>query len=190
MLTFSMPHVLKAIQMLTNDTFVSRAKFSKDLYLGEGAVKTLIAHLKEAKLVKSTRSGTYLTEKGKKTAAFFESTLPHECNITKCKIATKKFNHAIIIKKIAKLIKTGLEQRDFAILYGSEECITLIYKNNRFIFPDDDKDALFDDAKTKQILLENLEPEEEDVIIISSSDDPFVSEISAKNSALGTLSNV
>ena len=41
--------------------------------------------------------------------------------------------------------------------------------------------------KTKKHILENLLPEVGDVIIISSSDDPFVAEISAKNSALWTL---
>ena len=41
--------------------------------------------------------------------------------------------------------------------------------------------------KTKQHIIENMRPENGDVIIISSSDDPFVAEISAKNSALWTM---
>ena len=43
------------------------------------------------------------------------------------------------------------------------------------------------ETKDKKHILENLFPEEGDVIIISSSDDPFVAEISVKNSALWTL---
>ena len=45
------------------------------------------------------------------------------------------------------------------------------------------------DKKTKKHLLENLEPEDGDVVIVSSSDDPFVAEISAKNSALWTIAS-
>jgi hypothetical protein len=85
------------------------------------------------------------------------------------------------------VIKTGLEQRDYAMLYGSSGCMTLLYKNDQFVFPDEDRDCLEDDLNTRTKLYENLNPEEGDVIIISSSDDPFVAEVSAKNSALWTL---
>jgi len=61
LLTFSIPHVLKALQMLSRDQFVSRATFGKEIHLGEGAVKTLIAHLKEAKMIDTGKSGSFLT---------------------------------------------------------------------------------------------------------------------------------
>ena len=186
-LTFSIPHVFKALQLLYQDNYVSRSKFSQELHLGEGAIKTLILHLKNAKMVDTTKSGTFLTIKGKKFSENLTKVLPKECKLTKCKIAPKKFNHAIILKGYSSSIKTGLEQRDYAILYGSSGCITLLYKNNRFVFPGEDIDCLSNDQDTRKKIVENLHPEEEDVIIISSSDDPFVSEVSAKNSALWTL---
>ncbi|MDX1596151.1 MAG: DUF4443 domain-containing protein, partial [Nitrosopumilaceae archaeon] len=141
-LTFSMPHVLKAIQLLSKEKFVSRAQFCNELLLGEGAVKTLIQRLKNTNIVKTTRAGTFLTEPGKKLGTFLDEVMPYECNIKKCSILSKKYNHAIILRNSGNLIKTGLEQRDYAILYGSEGCVTLIYKNNKFIFPSDDKEAL------------------------------------------------
>ncbi len=186
-LTFSIPHVFKALQLLYHDNYVSRSKFSQELHLGEGAIKTLILHLKNAKMVDTTKSGTFLTTKGKKFSENLTKVLPNECKLTKCKIAPKKFNHAIILKHYSSSIKTGLEQRDYAILYGSSGCITLLYKNNRFVFPGEDLDCLANDQSTRKKIVENLHPEEGDVIIISSSDDPFVSEVSAKNSALWTL---
>lgn len=72
-------------------------------------------------------------------------------------------------------------------MYGSSGCTTLTFKNNKFVFPGEDKDCLNKDKKTRQILLEKLEPSDEDIIIISSSNDSFVAEISAKNSALWTI---
>ena len=184
-----MPHVLKSIQLLSKEKFVSRTTFCKDLFLGEGAVKTLIRRLKEENLADTTKSGTYLTPNGKKLAVFFEKSIPYECHIEKSKLLTKKHNHAILLRGFANSIKSGLEQRDYAILYGSEGCLTLLYKNQKFIFPSEDKEALNDDVKTKKILEKKLHPGEEDVIIISSSDDSFVAEISAKNSALATIAN-
>lgn len=43
---------------------MSRATLGKEIHLGEGAVKTLISHLKEAVMIKSARSGNFLTGKG------------------------------------------------------------------------------------------------------------------------------
>lgn len=184
-----MPHILKAVQLLSKENFVSRSQFCNELFLGEGAVKTLIRRLKNADIVQTTRSGTFLTEQGEKLGTFLNETMPYECNIKKCAIASKKYNHAVILRNSGNLIKTGLEQRDYAILYGSNGCVTLIYKNKKFMFPSDDKEALYNDKKTKQELEKKLHPKENDVIIISSSNDSFVAEISAKNSAMATIAN-
>ena len=186
-LTFSIPHVFKALQLLNSDKFVSRSKFCKDLHLGEGAIKTLILHLKEAKMIDTTKSGTFLTSKGKKFSENLFRVIPKECKLKKCKIAPNKNNHAIILKNYSFAIKTGLEQRDYAFLYGSSGCITLIYKNNQFVFPGEEIECLGEDQTTRNLIIDNLDPSDGDVIIISSSNDPFVAEVSAKNSALWTL---
>jgi hypothetical protein len=186
-LTFSIPHVFKALQLLYGEKYVSRIKFCKDLHLGEGAIKTLILHLKEEGMVETTRSGTFLTAKGRKFSDNLIRVIPKECVIKRCKIASGTHNHAIILKNYSRAIKSGLEQRDFAIMYGSSECITLIYKKNSFVFPREGLETLSDDLLTRNLILEHLDPGEGDVIIISSSNDPFVAEISAKNSALWTL---
>jgi hypothetical protein len=169
------------------DRFVSRATFQKEIHLGEGAVKTLISHLKEAKMIESTKSGSFLTEKGQKISKQIQKVIPNECQVKKCNLIPGKNNHAIILKDYAFAIKSGLEQRDYAILYGSSGCITVLFQENKFVFPREDKDCFLNDEKTKNCLLESLKPENGDVIIVSSSNDPFVAEISAKNSALWTL---
>ena len=186
-LTFSIPHVFKALQLLGENKYVSRATFGKEIHLGEGAVKTLISHLKEANIIDSTKSGSFLTEKGSGIVNQLQETVPFECDIKKCSIISGRKNHAIILKNYAHVIKSGLEQRDYAIMYGSSGCITILFQNNIFTFPKEETDCFVNDKKTKQHIIENMSPENGDVIIISSSDDPFVAEISAKNSALWTM---
>lgn len=186
-LTFSIPHVFKALQLLSSEKYVSRSTFCKELHLGEGSVKTLILHLKDAGMVKSTKSGTYLTKKGTRLIESFLEIIPNECQLKKCKITPSKFNHAIILRNYSNKIKSGLEQRDYAILYGATGVITLLFRNGNFLFPADEKDALVNDNPNKKKLDESLKPKNGDVIIISSANDPFVAEISAKNSALWTL---
>ena len=186
-LTFSIPHVFKALQLLGENKYVSRATFGKEIHLGEGAVKTLIAHLKEANIIDSTKSGSFLTEIGSGIVKQLQETVPFECDIKKCSIISGRKNHAIILKNYAHAIKSGLEQRDYAIMYGSSGCITILFQNDIFTFPKEETDCFVNDKQTKQQIIENMRPENGDVIIISSSDDPFVAEISAKNSALWTM---
>ena len=186
-LSFSAPHVFKALQLLYKEPYISRISFCKDLHMGEGAVKTLILHLKEEGLADSLRSGTFLTKKGRKFSGELFKILSAECDIPKCSIAQGKNNHAVLLRNFAKEIKTGIEQRDASILYGATGTITILYHKNKFVFPNEEADCLRNDEKVRSILLNHLNPREGDVIIIATASEPFVAEISAKNSALFTL---
>lgn len=186
-LTFSVPHVFKALQMLYENNYVSRSSFCQNLHMGEGAVKTMIMHLKEESMVESTKSGTFLTTKGKNFIKNILEIIFAECDIQKCQIAQGKYNHAVILKNYSFATKTGIEQRDYTILYGASGATTLLYKDKRFVFPNENIDCLLNDQKTRNVLLNELHPKNGDMIIIASANDPFVAEIAAKNSALWTL---
>jgi hypothetical protein len=186
-LTFSVPHIFKALQLLHKDQYVSRSSFCRHLHMGEGAVKTMIMHLKEESMADSTKSGTFLTNKGKNFIKNLLDVISAECEIKKCVIAQGRFNYAVILKKYAFATKSGVEQRDYAILYGATGATTILYKDKQFVFPNEGVDCLLDDSKTRNVLLSNLHPENGDLIIIASANDPFVAEIAAKNSALWTL---
>jgi hypothetical protein len=189
-LTFSSPHVFKALQLLSKQKYVSRISFCNELYIGEGAVRTLILHLKQDGLADSIRAGTFLTPKGIRFAKRFSDTIPAQHNIQPCNISREKYNHAIILKDYASVIGNGMDQRDHAILYGAKGATTLSFENGKFVFPGETRDCLNDDSQTEKVLLENLKPEENDLVIIASSDnDPFVAEISAINSVLWTLAS-
>ena len=155
--------------------------------MGEGAVKTLILHLKEEGLADSLRSGTFLTKKGQKFVGELFKITSEECDVPKCSISLGKNNHAILLRNLAKEIKTGIEQRDASILYGATGAITLLFHKNKFVFPKEEIDCLQKDKKVRSILLENLKPHDGDVIIIATASEQFVAEISAKSSALFTL---
>ena len=189
-LTFSTPHVLKSIFCFNDQKYVSRATFCKEIHLGEGAVKTLISHLKEYGIASSIKSGTFLTKKGTKLATEFCNAIPSQNFIQNCNMTRGKFNYAIRLKKkyVSKL-GNGMQQRDYAILYGASDSLTLIFKKNEFVFSGDNRVCFPNEHQTKKELIKTLNPENEDVIIITSSDDKFVAEISAINTAIWTLSN-
>ena len=190
MLTFSTPHVLKSIFYLSNQKYVSRANFCKELQLGEGAIKTLISHLKEMGLADTIKSGTFLTKKGQKLAREFNIAIASQCEIKNCKTTNGKYNYAILIKKeFVSDLGNGMQQRDYAILYGATDSLTLIYSKNEFVFAGDKMKCFRNELKVQDYLIEKLNPEKGDVVIITSSDDKFVAEISAINTALWTLNN-
>jgi len=187
-LTFSMPHVLKSILHLSHQKYVSRANFCQELKIGEGAVRTLISHLKEQGLVDSIKAGTFLTNKGKKFAEKFCTIMPTQTFLRKCCLTNGKHNCAILLKgEHIDDIGNGMQQRDFAILYGASDSLTLIFREGEFVFSGDHMRCFVDELEIRDNLIESLEPENEDIVIITSSDDKFVAEISAINTAIGTL---
>lgn len=187
-LTFSMPHVLKSILHLSNQKYVSRASFCQELKIGEGAVRTLISHLKEQGLVDSIKAGTFLTAKGKRFAEKFITIMPAQTFLRKCCLTNGKHNCAILLKsEYVDDIGNGMQQRDFAILYGASDSLTLIFRNGEFVFSGDKMRCFTDELEIRDNLTESLEPENDDIVIITSSDDKFVAEISAINTVIGTL---
>ena len=63
-------------------------------------------------LIKSTNSGTRLTEKGMEIASDLIRTISAEMTMPKCSIALAKFNYAVLLKQFSYAIKSGIEQRD------------------------------------------------------------------------------
>lgn len=187
MLTFGIPHVFKALQMLSESNFVSRADLKREIRLGEGAVKTLIVHMREAGMIGTVRAGNHLTDRGREVAESIRAVIPGECRIRRSSLVSGRNNHAIILKGYGKAIRSGIEQRDYAIMYGSDRCVTIMYRSGRFVFPGDYSDCFRGEEGVSRTLCRNLKPEDGDVIIISSSNDRFTAEMSAKNSALQTL---
>ncbi|WP_299290448.1 DUF4443 domain-containing protein [Nitrosopumilus sp.] len=187
-LTFSTPHVLKSILLLSSQQYVSRASFCQELKIGEGAVRTLISHLKEAGLVESIKAGTFLTKKGKRFAEYFREIMPSQTFLKKCCLTNGKHNSAILLKSaFIDDIGNGMQQRDYAIIYGASDSLTLIYRKGEFVFCGDKVVCFPDEPEIRDDLIQALEPEEEDIVIITSSDDKFVADISSINTALLTI---
>jgi hypothetical protein len=87
-------------------------------------------------------------------------------------------------------IRSGIEQRDAAIKMEASGATTLIFKDNKFVIPGTNYNSLTKEPDTAKILIENLKPEDGDVIIIGSAlDGRRTAELAAKNAALLTIVN-
>jgi hypothetical protein len=88
------------------------------------------------------------------------------------------------------VIKTGIEQRDAAIKMNALGATTLVYRDKKFMIPNTNFDALHKEQKLHKLLLDRLNPEEDDVLIIGSDNkSQRVAEFAAKSAALVTIMN-
>jgi hypothetical protein len=189
-LSFEVVHVLKTLQLIKERGHVSRHTLCKKLDLGEGTVKTLVKHLKIYDLVETDNTGTRISEKGNKLLSELELSIPAEMTISTCSIALGKFNYAILLKQMSYVIKTGIEQRDAAIKMNALGATTLVYRDKKFMIPNTNFDALHKEQKLHKLLLDRLNPEEDDVLIIGSDNkSQRAAEFAAKSAALVTIMN-
>lgn len=187
MLTFGAPHLFKAIRMMSCQTYTSRQTLCDSLRIGEGAARTLALRLKQSGLADSIRAGMFLTDDGRRFAEEMFRAVPSQCPVGPCSIADQRHNHAILMRGCSLGIGSGIDQRDYAIMYGAKGATTLAFESGRFVFPNEVMDCLSEDPDAKTALLDGLKPIDGDLVVIASADDPFVAEISAINSVLRTL---
>jgi hypothetical protein len=177
------------MQLLDDRKRISRSLLIKELDLGEGSIKTLVKHMKMSGLVENSNGGMWFTNKGKSAYAKLHDAIPNEADIGKCSITLGKFNHAVLVKNLAYGIRSGIEQRDEAIKSGAIGATTLIFRNGSLLMPSTREDLLRKDLKLHSLIIKKLQPEENDVIIIGSSDEKKTAEMAAKSAALHTISD-
>lgn len=189
-LSFGIGHIFKALQLAKLNGRISRDLLENKLSLGGGSIKTLVKHLKTTGMIKTSNAGTILTEKGERIISQILLHIPKETVIPESSVTVGKFNHAVLVKNISNSINYGIEQRDIAIKSGAVGATTLIYKEGKFLIPGTNHNALADEANIQQLLIENLKPDDNDVIIIGSDNTSEQNaEIAATNIALYTIRN-
>lgn len=187
-LSFDVVHVFAALQMIGNNDMTSRNALCSGLALGEGTIKTLVKHLKMQRLIETSNRGTKMTAKGKGIYEGLLSAIPAEMSLPKCSISLSRFNYAVLVREFGFAVGLGIEQRDAALKMGATGATTLLFKDNKFVMPANNKDSLKKELQVRRMLVEKLNPREGDVIIIGSADsNEKTAELGAKNAALLTI---
>ena len=184
---FTEAHVIKALEEIQAQEQVGRMKLSRILGLGEGTTRTLIKHLKNEKLIKISKSGIELSERGKDLFSILRAEISKEIEIPPSQLTVGAFNVAILVRDVGSAVKYGLEQRDAAIMTGAHGATTLIFSKNKLTMPGVTEDIFKDNPLIRDVLLSKLKPKENDVIIIGSAEDKRVAEFGAKMAAFELL---
>jgi predicted transcriptional regulator len=167
--SFSVFHLLHAIELISEKT-IGRSKLAENLNVGEGTVRTIINRLKDADLVATSKAGCTLTNEGLRLWREYKSIFKKKIEIGKNELTLASRSFAILIKDHGHKVKSGVEQRDAAVMAGAKGATTIMFKEGRLKIPSVSEDVAKDFPNVANQIVRLLKPEENDVIVIGSAD--------------------
>lgn len=149
---------------------MGRNKLAEKLNVGDGAVRTIISRLREAALIETSKEGCTLTQKGLDIWRQFQEIFPKRVEIPRSELAQSEFNFAFLVKKSAQKVESGIDQRDAAIIAGARKALVIVLKNGHLCIESVSDCIEKQYPKAANLLLKELMPQEDDVIIISGAE--------------------
>jgi predicted transcriptional regulator len=186
--SFSVVHVLHAIELIAEGE-IGRGKLAEKLRVGKGVARTIISRLKEAGLIATSKAGCTLTDYGLRYWNQYTSIFIRKVEIGTNKLTLAKFNFAILAKNLGDKVKSGMEQRDAALMSGAKGATTVLYKDGNLVIPSVSNNAVRDFPETAKQIIELLQPEDNDVIVIGSADNLKGAEYGALAAAWTLINN-
>jgi predicted transcriptional regulator len=184
---FNEAHVVKTLELIGKYQTVGRIKLSKEMGLGEGTTRTLLKHLKNEGVIQSSRSGISFSGEGKKLFSDLRSQLSEGIDVPRSPLTVGAFNIAVLVRNAAQAIGSGMEQRDAAIKSGALGATTLIFSSNKLELPREEENLFESMPELHDKLVTQLNPKENDVIIVGSGENRDLAEIGAKMAAIKLL---
>lgn len=149
---------------------LGRNRLATQLKVGDGAVRTIISRLRKADLIDTSKEGCNLTEKGLETWRQFEQVFPKRLEVPKTDLSTAEFNYAFLVRNSGDKVKSGIDQRDAAIIAGAKKALVLAYKEGHLQIHSVSECIEKDYPKAAQQILELMTPQDNDVIVIAGAD--------------------
>jgi predicted transcriptional regulator len=167
--TFSMFHIFYALELMSKKP-IGRNKLAEKLNVGEGAIRTIISRLKDSGLIVTSKEGCTLTDKGMKIWKNFETVFPKRVEIGKTALTTSEYNYAFLVKNKGHKVKSGIDQRDAAIMGGARRALVIVFKKGHLMIESVSNSVEKEFPEAANRILKDLDPEENDVIIIAGAD--------------------
>jgi predicted transcriptional regulator len=166
-LKFSVLHMLFALELIAEKP-IGRNKLAQKLNVGEGAVRTILGRLEDAGLIVISKAGCSLTKEG--TSLWKEySSVVKKVKIGKSELSNAEHNFAVLVRDQGHKLKSGMDQRDAAVMVGAKNATTMVFKDGKLVIPSVTND-LFKDFPRAGNQLRILHPTEMDVIMIVGAD--------------------
>jgi predicted transcriptional regulator len=170
--SFTIFHVFYALQLLSQKP-IGRTRLAELLGVGDGAIRTIISRLREADLIEISKAGCGLTQKGRDIWRQFEEVFPKEVDFGKSELNPNEYNYAFLVKNCGEKVGSGINQRDAAIIAGAHKAFVMVYRGGHLRIESviDDMEKQY--PKTTKQMLEQLQPQENDAIVVASAESPL-----------------
>lgn len=169
-LSFSVFHLIKALELIAKEGPIGRSKLSDELKTGEGAIRTLVERLRAADLITVSKQGCSLTEYGEKIWSKMRLLFPEKARLKSNELTLAGCNVAIRVKGRSEKVRSGLEQRDAALLAGAKGAMTLFFRKEKLILPAISEDVARDFPAAFRQITKHFRLEENDAVVIGSAD--------------------
>ncbi len=164
--------------MIGREQPLGRYELCDKMSIGEGSARTLLKRLTEADYIEPEgKQGQRLTSRGQRLFDEIARDVPLGLMLDVKQLVMYEYAFANLVRNKASAVTDGVRQRDEAIIqggYGKAGASTLIQKNVRLVMPPDDFHILLAYEVETLLIIESLRPEDNDVIILGSADDPNV----------------
>jgi hypothetical protein len=165
-----------ALIMIGREQPLGRYELCDKMSLGEGSARTLLKRLTGADFIEPEgKQGQKLTSSGQRLFDEIVRDIPIGLMLDVNQLVMYEYAFANLVKDKGSVVTDGVRQRDEAIIqggYGKAGASTLIQKNVRLVMPPDDFHILIAYEAETVLIIESLRPENNDVVVIGSADDP------------------
>lgn len=186
---FNEAHTIKTLEIIENAGILGRIAMSNKLELGIGTTRTILKHLKNEQLITSSKHGFLLSEQGKRLFARLRVRISEGIEVPNCSLTVGPVVVAILVRNMAHKVGRGIEQRNTAIRAGASGATTLVYSRKKIVMPSKKNHVVKDISEIQDIVISNLHPKENDVVIFGSGENKTNAEIGAIMAAIKLLKN-
>ena len=186
---FNEAHTIKTLEIIENAGILGRITMSNKLELGIGTTRTILKHLKNEQLITSSKHGFLLSEQGKRLFATLRTRISEGIEVPNCSLTVGPVVVAILVRDMAHKVGRGIEQRNTAIRAGASGATTLVYSRKKIVMPSKKNHVIKDISEIHDIVISNLHPKENDVVIFGSGENKTSAEIGAIMAAIKLLKN-
>jgi len=167
--TFTVFHIYYALELMSERS-IGRNKLAEKLNVGEGAVRTIIRRLVEADLITTSKSGCILTGKGMHIWRQLEEAFPQRMEVPQTILTSSNFNFGFLVKNCGHKVKSGIDQRDAAIIAGARRCLVIVRQGGHLRIDGVSENVETQFPEATKAILGVLKPEENDVIVVAGGD--------------------
>ncbi|MDR1992239.1 MAG: hypothetical protein LBQ98_01885 [Nitrososphaerota archaeon] len=186
--SFTVFHLYYTIELLAKHP-QGRNKLAEKLHVGDGAVRTIISRLRNTNLIETSKNGANLTPKGKEIWQQFEDLFPKQTDLPQSELTPAEFNHTYLVKNKGEKVSSGIDQRDAAIIAGARQALVIVYRDNHLLIKSVSNNIETQFPNAAKQLLEQLTPQDNDVIIVAGAESSLKAKRGAFAAAWSLISN-